>query len=386
MRFENFIHVSRMFRIMKSSCFLLSLACCLFCSAFVACVSAQTPSTSQGQTSARSGTNKSRAANADSQPANNQEQASQDEDVIRINTDLTNLLFTATDKQNHFITSLRAEDIRVLEDGVPQKISSFERETDRLLSIAILIDVSASEEQTLPDEKAAARSFVEKIVRSRKDEVALIAFTGDAFLEQPLTGNVISIYQAFERVDVALPEYLGSGKKISGLPSGPGIGVPREGSTAIWDAIAVTAHEILAPSGDKKRRAIILLTDGQDTSSRLKRSTAIDEAIRDETVIYAIGIGDSKHFEGVDKDALRTLSERTGGRAFFPKKGAGLEAAFEQIEQELRSQYLVTYSSSNKKRDGAYRKLSLEIVNPELRTEELRLTYRPGYFAKGKSK
>lgn len=306
--------------------------------------------------------------------------------MIRINTDLTNLLFTATDKQNHFITTLREEDIRVLEDGVPQKISSFERETDRLLSLAILIDVSASEERTLPDEKAAARSFIEKIVRSRKDEVALIAFTGDAFLEQPLTGNMINIYQAFERIDVALPEYLGSGKKISGLPSGPGIGVPREGSTAIWDAIAVTAHEILTPSGDKKRRAIILLTDGQDTSSRLKRSTAINEAIRDETVIYAIGIGDSKHFEGVDKDALRTLSERTGGRAFFPKKGADLEAAFEQIEQELRSQYLVTYSSSNKKRDGAYRKLSLEVANLELHKAELKLTYRPGYFAKGLSK
>jgi VWFA-related protein len=274
----------------------------------------------------------------------------------------------------------------VLEDGVPQKLNSFERETDRLLSLALLIDVSKSEERTLPDEKAAARSFVEKIVRSHKDEVALIPFTGDAYLEQPLTGNVISIYQAFERVDVAVPDYPGSGKKIGGLPYGPGIPVPREGSTAIWDAIAVTAHEILAPSGDKKRRAIILLTDGQDTSSRLTRSTAIDEAIRDETVVYAIGIGDSKHYGGVDKDALRTIAERTGGRAFFPKKEDDLQAAFEQIEQELRSQYLVTYTSSNKKRDGAYRKMSIEIVNPELRKEQLKLMYRPGYFAKGSSK
>jgi VWFA-related protein len=323
-----------------------------------------------------------RPPNTDSQPSNNQETAQQDEDVIRINTDLTNLLFTATDKQNHFITTLREEDIQVLEDGVPQKLSSFERETDRLLSIALLIDVSASEEQTLPQEKAAARSFVETTIRSRKDEVALIPFTGDAFLEQPLTGNVISIYQAFERVDVALPLYLGSGRKISGLASGPGMRVPGEGSTAIWDAVALTAHEILAPSGDKRRRAIILLTDGQDTSSRLKRSEAIDQAVKAETVVYAIGIGDSKHYEGIDKDALRTLAERTGGRAFFPKKEADLRAAFEQIEQELRSQYLVTYSSSNKKRDGTYRKMSIEITNPEFRKEQLKLTYRPGYFAK----
>src|SRR4051812_22967673 len=275
----------------------------------------------------------------------------QDDDVIRINTDLTSLLFTATDKNNHFNTILREEDIRVLENGVPQKLTSFERETGRLLSIALLIDVSASEEETLPAEKRAARSFVETIIRSRKDEIALIPFTGDAFLEQPLTGNVISIYQAFERVDVAMPLYPGSGRKISGLASGPGMRVPGEGSTAIWDAIAVTANEILAPGSDQKRRAIILLTDGQDTSSRLKRSEAIDRAVRAETVVYAIGIGDSKHYEGIDKDSLRTLAERTGGRAFFPKKEEDLKAAFEQIEQELRSQYLVTYSSSNKKRD-----------------------------------
>jgi VWFA-related protein len=349
---------------MKLNRFLLSLSLAsgLLCMTFVAGVSAQT-----------------------SPSANREDQANQDEDVIRINTDLTNLLFTVADKQNRFITTLREEDIRVLEDGVPQKLSTFERETDRLLSIALLIDVSASEERTLPQEKAAARSFVETIIRSRKDEVALIPFTGDAFLEQALTGNVISIYQAFERVDVAMPLYMGSGRKIGGLSSGPGMRVPGEGSTAIWDAVALTANEILAPSGDKRRRAIILLTDGQDTSSRLSRSVAIDQAIKAETVVYAIGIGDSKNAEGIDRDALRTLAQRTGGRAFFPKKEADLNAAFGQIEQELRSQYLVAYSSTNKKRDGMYRQMRIEIVNPELRKEQLKLTYRPGYFAKGLS-
>jgi len=350
---------------MKPTRFLFSLplAFCLICSTLTAGVSAQTSPASNG-------------------PA----PVSQEDDVIRINTDLTNLLFTATDKENHFNTTLREEDVRVLEDGVPQQLSSFERQTDRLLSIALLIDVSASEEETLPAEKRATRSFVETIIRSRKDEVALIPFTGDAFLEQPLTGNVISFYQALERVDVALPFYPGSGRKISGLASGPGMRVPGEGSTAIWDAVAVTANEILAPSGDQRRRAIILLTDGQDTSSRLKRSEAIDRAVKAETVVYAIGIGDSKHYEGLDRDALRAIAEHTGGRAFFPKKEADLKAAFEQIEQELRSQYLITYSSTNRKRDGTFRKMSIEVVNPELRKEQLKLTYRPGYFARGQSK
>ena len=310
-------------------------------------------------------------------------QSEQADEVIRIDTDLTNLLFTATDKQNHFITTLREEDIRVLEDGVPQKLFTFERETDRLLSIAFLIDVSGSEERTLPEEKAAARTFIETVIRSRKDEAALIAFTGEAFLEQPLTGNVTMLYQAFERIDVAMPSYLGTGRKIGGLAEGPGMRVAKEGTTAIWDAVAVTSGEVLASSPGKRRRAIILLTDGQDTSSRLTQKRAVEQAIRTETIVYAIGIGDSK-YDGVNKDALRTVAERTGGRAFFPKSEADLNAAFRQIEEELRSQYLVAYSSSNKKRDGTYRQMQIEIVNPELR-KQLRLTYRPGYFAKGKS-
>ena len=304
------------------------------------------------------------------------------EDVIRTETDVTNVLLTATDKHNRLITTLREEDLRVLEDGVPQKLFTFQRETDRPLAIAILIDVSASEERTLPDEKAAARSFIETIIRSSKDQAAIIPFTDYAYLEQALSNNVLGIYQALERVEVALPSYVGTGPPIRGIASRPGgIAEPREGSTAIWDAITVSASEILARSPGQRRRAIILLTDGQDTSSRMTRSAAIDKALEAETVIYAIGIGDSK-FEGVDKGALNTVAERTGGRAFFPKKGADLSTAFAEIDQELRSQYLIAYSSSNKNRDGAFRQTRIEIVNPDLSKDQLKLRYRPGYFAK----
>jgi Ca-activated chloride channel family protein len=328
----------------------ISLAFCLVCSAFLVGVQAQTP-------------------------------PGQDEDVIRTEIDLTNLLFTATDKQNRYITSLQQEDIRVLEDGVPQQLFTFQRQTDRPLAIAFLIDVSGSEERTLPQEKGAARSFIETIVRSSKDEAAIIPFSGSAFLEQALTRDVFSIYRALERVEVAVPSYTGTGPRIGGIASGPGKIWPREGATAIWDAIVVTSGEILARSQGQRRRAIILLTDGWDTNSQLKSSAAIDQAIKSETVIYAIGIGDSKG-DGVDKNVLRTVAERTGGRAFFPRKEADLKAAFDEIEQELRTQYLVAYSSTNKKRDGTYRQMRIEIVNPELRKEELRLRYRPGYFAK----
>ena len=314
--------------------------------------------------------------------ASAQAQADQADDVIRVDTNLTNLLFTAADKQNRFITALREDDVRVSEDGVPQKILLFQRETDRPLSLAFLIDVSASEERTLSEEKAAARSFIETVIQSSKDQAAIIPFTGSAFLEQGLTRDVLSIYSALQRIEVAMPAYLGSGRPISGIRSGPGMKAPpREGTTAIWEAITLTSTEVLARSQGQRRRAIILLTDGFDTTSRLPRNEAIDSALVAETVIYAIGISDSRQ-DGVDRDALRAVAERTGGRAFFPKREADLKQAFAEIEQELRSQYLIAYSPTNKKRDGAYRQMHIEITNPELQKERLKLRYRPGYFAK----
>jgi Ca-activated chloride channel family protein len=334
----------------------------------------------------------------------------QDDDVIRVETDLTNLFFTATNKQKAFVTTLREEDVRLTEDGVPQKIITFQRETDRPLAIAFLIDVSASEERTLPQEKAAARAFIETVIHSSKDQAAIIPFTGSAFLEQGLTRDVFSIYRALERVEVANPAYLGSGRPISGIASGPGMkATPREGSTAIWDAIVLTASEVLArntdprmtaqdgpdPRGQKtaqspggqnqvptqRRRAIILLTDGVDSSSRLPKSEAINQALEAETVIYAIGIGDSK-YAGVNRDDLNAVATGTGGRAFFPKRETDLRNAFAEIEQELRSQYLIAYSSTNKNRNGAYRHMHIDVANPELQKEKLKLRHRPGYFAK----
>ena len=308
--------------------------------------------------------------------------ADQDEEVIRVETDVTNLPFTAIDKQRRFITTLRAEDVRVLEDGVPQQLFTFQRETDRPLALAFLIDVSRSQEYTLPDEKAAARSFIEKVFQSSRDLVAIIPFTGLAYLEQELTRDVLSVYKVLQRVEVASPAYLGSGRPLTGIPTGPGLlAPPDEGTTAIWDAVALTSTNVLAKAPGLRRRAIILLTDGRDTTSRLAKSDAIDSTLAAESVVYVIGIGDGK-YEGVDKGALRDLAQRTGGRAFFPDKKFDLAAAFAEIEQELRTQYLIAYSSTNKRRDGSYRKITIEITNPELRKEKLQLRHRPGYFAK----
>ncbi|HKO99027.1 MAG TPA: VWA domain-containing protein [Pyrinomonadaceae bacterium] len=321
------------------------------------------------------------------QSARAQTPTDQVDDVIRVESDLTSLLFIATDRNKRFITSLTETDLHLSEDNALQKIVSFQKETDRPLAIAFLIDVSASEEHMLPNEKAAVRSFIETVIKSSKDQAAIIPFTGGAYLEQDLTRDVFSLYRALERVEVAVPNYLGTGKPLSGISSRPGtLRPPPEGSTAIWEAISLTIREVLAkkrnePARIEKRKAIILLTDGWDTSSRINAQEVVKSAIADETVIYAIGIGDSKR-DGVDKHSLEEVAESTGGRAFFPKKEADLATAFSEIEQELRSQYLITYSSTNKLRDGGFRKIRLSIINPQLQKEKIELRYRPGYVAK----
>lgn len=304
------------------------------------------------------------------------------DDVVRVESELTNLPFTVTDKQRRFVTTLRAEDLRVLEDGVPQTLFTFQQETDRPLAIAFLIDISVSQEVTLPDEKAAARLFIENVVKSSRDQVAIVPFTGSAFLEQNLTRDVLTVFRVLQSVEIAAPAYLGSGRPLSGIPTGPRLpAVPPEGSTAIWDAVALTSSNVLTKTRDQRRRAIVLLTDGIDTTSRLSLKEAANRALAAETVVYTIGIGNSR-LEGVYRDPLHDIAERTGGRAFFPDKKHDLNAAFVEIERELRTQYLIAYSPTNKKRDGAYRKITVEITNPEIRKQNLQLRHRPGYFAK----
>jgi len=304
-----------------------------------------------------------------------------DVDVLRTETDLTNLLFTATDKSNRYVTTLQQNDIRVLEDGVPQTVFTFQRETDRPLAIAFVIDVSISQERTLPDQKAAARRLIESLIRPNKDYVAIIPFEGYAHLEQPFTRNKAAIYQILETMEVAFPTYQGSAPPIRTIVPGKGLNLPHEGSTAIWDAIAVTCDDVLAGVPRSFRRTIILLTDGQDTSSLVKQSVAVDEAVKSETAIYIIGVGDNR-YDGVNKNALAKIADGTGGRALFPKKNM-LNDAFDQISSDLRSQYWVAYRSANHKSGGSSN-VVIELTHPE--GHDVKLQYRPRVLTEAASR
>jgi VWFA-related protein len=304
------------------------------------------------------------------------------DEVIKVETNLTNIFFTVADKQKRFISDLKAEDIRVFEDGKPQEIFTFQQNIDLPLSLAILIDTSASEERTLPDLKIAARAFLENVLKANRDEAAILSFTGETTLEQGFSGNLERLRRAIDRVEFVPPSgYIGGGVVVNGTPPISGTNQNLAGSTAIWDAVWATAEELISTSAEHSRRAIVLLTDGVDTSSRMKMHDAIERAQKADAFIYAIGIGDRYTFN-VNEGDLKKIADKTGGRAYFPKHEGDLRDAFAQIQRDLREQYLVAYSPSNKARDGSYRRIEIQLINPALKQRELKLNYRSGYFAK----
>lgn len=305
-------------------------------------------------------------------------------EVVRVETDLVTALFTATgkvDNDRHFITSLRDVDIAIFENDVAQPISLFERQTDRPLSLVLLVDTSDSQRGVLADEKNAARVFVDSVIRPDKDRAAVVSFTGVPKVEQEPTNDLAKLRRGIGRVKIEIsPE---NERRIANGDDP----LPKEqdpsGYTGIWDSLWTAIEDLLARTPEGTRRAIVLLSDGDDTSSTIKKQDVIDFAVKSDVAIYSIGFRDRDFPEGkLDSGALRKVSDHTGGRAFFPTQPGELQASFAQIDQELRSQYLIGYSPTNKNRDGSYRRLRIEVINPELRQNKPQLLYRQGYYAR----
>ena len=304
-----------------------------------------------------------------------------DEDVEHVETNLVNVLFNAVDRDRRFVTTLKEDDIHVFEDNAPQQIAHFERETDLPLSLALLVDVSRSQLETLADEKDAAHIFVESLVHPAKDKVSVLSFTGDAVIEQDLTGDVAALQHAIDDMEIVMPPEDQQAAAIAAIKAKASGDRRLPGSTAVWDAIWATTNEIMTHTPERMRRAIILVTDGDDTSSVLKREEAVDAALKADTIIYAIGIEPLCDDCPFRKKELRHVAEQTGGHAFFPKSDAELRAAFAQIQQELRTQYLVSYVPTNRVHDGTFRTVRIDVVNREWQKQKLTLSYRGGYYA-----
>jgi VWFA-related protein len=305
----------------------------------------------------------------------------EDDEPLKIEAELVNVFFTAADSSRRFITDLKKEDVRILEDGQPQQIFTFYRQVDLPLSLAILIDTSGSQQRTLPEEKEAAKAFLDDVVRSNKDEVAVLSFTGETTLEQGLTGNVQRLQHAIDRVEFVPPSgYIGGGVS-TGTPPINGKSADIMASTAIWDAIWVASNDILSTAPQGTRRAIILISDGMNTYGSKKFGDAVDAAIKSDSLIYCVGIGDD-FYQGVNESGMKKLSESTGGRAYFPRSESELRSAFTQIQLDMRSQYLLAYEPSNPKKDGTYRKIEIEVTNPTYAKQKVKLVHRQGYFAR----
>lgn len=295
----------------------------------------------------------------------------QDDDILKVNTQVVSVPFSITDKKNKYITDIKAEEISVTENGKQQEIASFIKETDLPLTFAILFDISGSQEFTLPAQKSAALHFLEKILRPEKDIASVITFRKDIEMIQGLTGNVGLLRRALTEI------------KFTGATGGIG-GAADFAGTSLYDSIYVTSDELLAREAG--RRVIILLTDGRDTTSSYSKQKAIDRSLRSEVLIYAVGIqgrgqyGGQVFSEDVDKKTLQTLCEETGGRFFYPKNESEYDQAFQQIEEDLRQQYILTYSPNNDALDGSFRTITVKLNRKE--AKDLKVLCRRGYYAK----
>ena len=315
--------------------------------------------------SQQSKTQKPGQSKPDKKPA--EAESNQDDQVVKLGTQLVTVPFNVTDKKNRYINDLGKDDIEVFEDNKAQQVFSFERQTDLPITIAMLIDISGSQEWTLPEEKAAGQRFFRRVLRPRKDLAAVVTFEHDSVLVQDLTSDVERLQRALD--DVRLPAQSATMGRRGGTPPINNSGV---GSTAMYDSIYSVSSELLRREAG--RRVIILVTDGEDTSSSVKMREAIERTWRSEIIVYSIGIGGPM---GVDTGTLKKIAAETGGRAFFPKNENDLDVAYQQIDEDLRSQYILAYTPANPAKDGSFRTIQVKVKNHG----DLTVRHRRGYFA-----
>lgn len=275
--------------------------------------------------------------------------------TIRTSVDEVNLVFTATDKHGKFVKDLKKEDFRIIDDNKPPKqVVDFRTETNLPLRVGLLIDASNSIRDRFRFEQEAAIEFLNQIVRPKSDRAFVIGFDTTAEITQDFTDNT---------------EYLSRGVRMLR----PG------GGTALFDALYFACRDKLLKAGSTTggvRKAVILISDGNDNQSRVTREEAIEMAQKAEVIVYTISTNISGVKERGDR-VLERISDATGGRAFFPFKIQDVADAFSAIQDELRSQYLLAYKPADFQRDGRFRSISIEAENHK----NVHVRARKGYFA-----
>jgi VWFA-related protein len=270
------------------------------------------------------------------------------------------LMVSVTDNKGKLITNLTKNDFRIFEDDKAQTIKSFTRDTDLPLSIALLVDASGSVIEQLKFERAAATDFFFNTVKRKKDRAAVFAF--DSVISLLSDKAPDGFYDDPERLSEAVQK------------------IKAGGGTSVYDAVYASVQKYLAREAANRRKLIILISDGDDTASKLSKTEALEMAQRHDVAIYAISTNktsDTRSRAKVQGDeVIQSMVDETGGKAYFPLKLDDLAVDFQKIGDELRSQYVIAYTPTNQNLDGSYREVRVEMGDKKYKART-----RRGYFA-----
>ncbi|HXN64317.1 MAG TPA: VWA domain-containing protein [Candidatus Acidoferrales bacterium] len=290
--------------------------------------------------------------------------AAQDQGTIRVGVSLVNLYATVRDKHKAIVPDLKQEDFHIYEDDKEQKVAFFSREKTLPITLALLIDTSGSERFMIESEKAAASRFLGEVIK-QKDEALVISFDTDVDLLADWTGDLGELNRAVRRAQINAPS---SGGPVTVGP------FPTSGSggTNFYDAVYLACHDKMAT--ETGRKALIVLTDAEDNGSKLTLKEAVEAAQRADTVVHMLLVYDPRY--GADSRGAGQLAGDTGGRVIDVHSEKKMQEAFDEISDELRSEYVLGYYPTNDKRDGSFRKIRVEVTD-----KDNKVLTRKGYYA-----
>src|ERR1700756_1085027 len=275
--------------------------------------------------------------------------------VIRTQVGLVNLFVTVRDKNKRIVTDLKQEDFKAAEDGQPQQIAFFSKEVTLPITLALMLDTSGSEQYMLPSIQDAGGRFIERVLR-KGDEALVMSFDSDVDLLSDFTDDRGQIDRAIRKARINIP----SAGSVGNNP-GP-IGSRQITGTALYDAIYLACNEKL--NSEAGRKAIVIVTDAQDEGSKVRLEEAIEAAQRTDTVVHILLVADP-HFGGGNGGVAHKITDETGGRTIFVNSEKHMAEAFDQISEELRSQYTLGYYPTNAAHDGKFRKIKVDMRSEE---------------------
>ena len=311
-------------------------------------------------------------------PASTAPAAPEDDESVatfKVSANLVDVFFNVKDKNNELVPHLSKNDCTVYEDKAPQTLKNFVAESDLPITLGILLDTSGSQYRVLPLEQDAGSQFLEQVLR-KKDEAFLISFDVDIDLLQDYTNSARLLARSMQKAQINTAGGGGGGIPGAGGGTIPSIGQPK--GTLLYDAVYLAANQKMTT--ETGRKAMILLTDGEDQGSERKIGEAIAAAQRSNVMVYCILLADVPSYGNwgySGYSAMKRLTDETGGRLInVGNNGKKLAAAFQLIQDELRTQYVATYTPTNTKLDGSFRRLSVECKG-----DGLKISARRGYFA-----